>query len=96
MANRSPGWVANLSHTFEKLGLQQVVEARRKAEKSDMPNFYDIFLLGMEEISLHMLNGQDIREMIQHAALEMEENRRGVAITVDSVTVVGRKVTESH
>ena len=89
--NRLPGWVANLSRSFDKAGLEDVVETRQRKPKWELPNFHDTIMLGFEEVSLHISNGEAIREMIQQAASEMEENGRGVAITAHSVTVVGRK-----
>lgn len=93
VVNRSPGWVANLSHSFEKLGLQDVAEERQRIPEWDMANFHDNFMLGLEEISFHVPDGESVREMIQRSAIEMEENERGIAITTDGVIVIGRKAS---
>ena len=46
----------------------------------------------MEELSLKLPNGADIRRLIQLAAQEFEAYQRGVAIACDKVTVLGQRV----
>lgn len=48
-------------------------------------------MLAMEEIASKLPHAAEVLNLIQEAAKEFENNRRGVAITSDRVTVVGRK-----
>jgi len=89
---RSHGsWVANLSKIFEHVGLQDVLEDRAKKDSWHLSNSEDVTMLAMEEISLRLPNRSEVQEMIQKAALEFENNGRGVSIASDRVTVIGRK-----
>ncbi len=80
-----------MSETFRHAGLKYVVEDRRGKHSWNLSNSHDITLLAMEEVSLKLGNASEVREMIQKAALEFENNQRGVALASDPVTVVGRK-----
>jgi len=88
-----PGWIAKLSHSFEKLGLQHIAEERLKMPEWDMANNHSNWMMGLEEISFHVPDGKSVREMIRRSAIEMEENERGIAIVTEGITVIGRKAS---
>ena len=89
---RSHGsWVASLSSSFEEVGLDHVLEDRAKKHSWNLSNSHDITMLAMEEISLKLPQRSEVQRIIQNAALEFENNHRGVALASDRVTVVGRK-----
>ena len=48
-------------------------------------------MIAMEEMSLRLAEGPAIQQMIQKAAQEFENNQRGIAITSDRVTLIGKK-----
>ena len=80
-----------MAETFRHAGLEYVVEDRREKHSWTLSSSHDITLLAMEEVSLKLGNASEVHEMIQKAALEFESNQRGIALTSDRVTVVGRK-----
>ena len=48
-------------------------------------------MLAMEEMSSRLPDDAEAKDVIQKAAQEFESSKRGVTITSDRVTVVGRK-----
>ena len=84
-------WTADLATTFIKMGLQDVVEDRRKKLSWHLPCFEDVTMLAMEEISLKLPNGEAIRAIVQNAAQVFENNERGVVINSDRLTIIGQK-----
>ncbi|KAK0507995.1 hypothetical protein JMJ35_009884 [Cladonia borealis] len=84
-------WVASMSETFRHAGLKYIVEDRNEKHSWNLSSSHDITLLAMEEVSLKLGNASGVHEMIQKAALEFENNQRGVALASDRVTVVGMK-----
>ena len=80
-----------MSETFRHAGLEYIVEDRNEKRSWNLSSSHDITLLAMEEVSLKLGNASEVREMIQKAALEFENNQRGVALSSDRVTVVGMK-----
>ena len=48
-------------------------------------------MLAMEEMASKLPHAAEVLGLIQKAAQEFESNRRGVVMTSDRVTVVGRK-----
>ena len=95
MISHSHGaWVANLAATFTNVGFQKVVEDRAQRNAWHLSAFHDVTLLAMEEVSWSLPNGAEIREMLQQAAKEYEDARRGISIVSDRVTAVGMKPKE--
>ena len=88
--------MARLATIFREEGFQDVVEDRRREDASQLPFWYDVTILAMEEMAGNLADGgPEVREMIQKAIREREENGRGVAIVSDRVTCVGMKAMES-
>ena len=76
---------------FEEQGLGGVVEDRRQEPTPQLPYWYDVTLLAMEEMAGRLANGVEIRAMIHKAVQECEDSARGIAIISDRVTFVGTK-----
>lgn len=89
--SRSQFWVADLHQTFRNAGLLDVKEDRTQRPLWSFPSFQDSALLTVEEMSLRRPNGSEVRQMISKAAREFGENKRGVTIVADNLTVIGRK-----
>ena len=53
-------------------------------------SYHDVTLLAMEEISVKCPDAESARQLVQRAAQEFEDHRRGITLTGDTVTVVGK------
>ena len=74
------------------MGLVDVKEERCIKTSWTYSSSQDVTILAMEEISLRILNGRSIRQMISQISQEFEENERGIAIVTDKITVIGRNI----
>jgi len=87
----SQHWVSDLRKAFTDIGFVNVKEHRNPRPRWHLSSLQDITMLAMEEISLRLPNGEEVRQKISRASQEFEENERGIAITSDMIVVVGQK-----
>jgi hypothetical protein len=71
--------------------MRDVLEDRQSKDSWALSSFHDVTLLAMEEMSLRLPNSAEVQGMLLRASQEFEESRRGVTITSDGITVIGRK-----
>ena len=87
-----PGWGPKLDKTFRAHGLQNVVADVREIPPAVLPSWHDNVLLTMEEISNFVEDCDYIRDLVEKASREIESSKRGIAITMQCVTTIGKVV----
>lgn len=65
-------------------------EDRPQRKPWQQPNYHDVALMAMEEMSAHSAHPDDARQLIQKAAQEFGQHGRGIAFDVDLVIVIGK------
>ena len=85
-----PGWVAALHETFGECGFEAIEVDQRTMGDSDLVSWHDNAFFSLENFGLSADDGGEMERLLDEAGKESTDNRRGVAITGDSVTVIGR------
>ena len=83
-------WVNELKEKFEEAGFSEVYEERRQRRPWQEAPYHDVTLLAVDEMAAKLPDPGRTRELVEKAAQEYAEQRRGISLSADAITVVGR------